>query len=635
MPTSSAISKRILWISIGFISLIVGALYLPTFKFDFLGWDDTQYILQNPYLNPLSLSNTLQLLKIHIYWMPVSWLSHVVDVALFGFNAGAHHLHNVCWHILSTCLLTWLLHLLVRDIHSSISKHSSWWLCLGVSLCWALHPLRVEAVAWISDRKDLTCTFFYLATIISYLYYCKQPPPSMRSVASLRTVGLALLATASKPTAVTLPFTLILLDNWPLRRYNKKTITALLIEKGPFIGLAILLIVTTVIGQHAFHAFAPVNSLSLSQRVASLNPKLLFYIQKTLWPFHLSAHYPFLKVGWDQFLAIASSFIVFISLLGSWLLRKRYPALFICLTLYILLVFPMLGLTQVGRITHADRWTYLATIPVYGLFLSGCLLLLVSRYRTRVKPFVISLLLSLLMGLGLLTHNQLPRWQDSTSFWTMLQQQYPNKNAVTYLNLGDLSLKRGAIQESLTYYQKAIAIRPDYAGAHHNLAKAYLRQSDIAKAKAHFENAINLNPTFIEAYLNLGLLHKNNKAPDEAMTYYNKGLQLAPEHPKLHFNVAVIHFFIQKDFAQARTHLIYCLNNSRSLTPKEHAKAYYLLGLAHIQLNAPFKGLASLRRCWTLDPSSEHQSILEQVLVQLGTQTNNQALIEEAALLKK
>ena len=504
----------------------------------FVNFDDNLYVTDN-----LNVKNGINIHGIkwafvtsHSFnWHPVTWFSHMLDVELYGMNAGRHHMTSLLFHVLNSFLLLFWL-----------SKHTrKFWPSCFVASLFLLHPLHVESVAWISERKDVLSTFFGLLTMYCYTGYLSSPGKA-RYVMMLLFFILGLM---SKPMLVTLPFLLLLLDYWPLGRikleegqnnFNSKwqhrIPRALLWEKIPlFIFSAIACLVTYKV-QKTTGAVANLTDFPVDLRIANSIIAYCQYIIKTLWPFHLSVFYPY-PSGYEGSTVFIAAFFLFSVTLVSILYGRRVPWLFVGWFWYLGTLIPVIGLVKVGDQAMADRYTY---IPIIGLFiiLAWGGLALVS-IRTGAQKFFGLIGCGVILFCLISTSKQVTYWKDNISLFNHAIF-VTSDNALAYNNLGMALAEKGMPEEAILNFRRAVQINDKYALAYNNLGVALIGQGDLKEAHKYLNIALILNPGYADAENNLGIVLKKNGEILEAVKHFEKALVLAPSHAHAHYNLGTL-----------------------------------------------------------------------------------------------
>ncbi|HPL64066.1 MAG TPA: tetratricopeptide repeat protein [Syntrophales bacterium] len=532
MHIQSEKQKKLLTI-IPVLAIIVISLVLfsPVRNFDFVMYDDDQYVTGNKHVRSgLNRENIVwAFTAVHASnWHPLTWISHMTDVQLFGMQAGSHHVVNAIFHALNAALL----YLFLWASTGAVGRS------MFVALLFAVHPLHVESVAWIAERKDVLSTFFLLLTLLAYTRYSRRPQASTYLLVLL----LFALGLLSKPMLVTLPFVLLLLDFWPLRRYapgvislsgapDRPGLKRLVLEKTPLFLLSGASIAATLYAQQAEISFQ--SYIPFGTRTANALSTYGEYIFRTFWPHPLAVLYPY-PAEIPAAAVIASGILIAGLTAAALKTARNHPYIATGWFWYLGTLVPVIGLVQVGVQSMADRYTY---IPLIGIFIAvvwtaGHL----AERISRAKLIVPALGAAAVIALSAATWRHLPVWKTSEAlFKNALSATTGNyvihgnmgallastgkddealahygealrikpDDADTHYNIGNILARRGQTDEAVSHYREAIRFRPDSAGAHNNLGIALGRKGDNEGAIAHFREAIRINPGFEDALKNL------------------------------------------------------------------------------------------------------------------------------------
>jgi tetratricopeptide (TPR) repeat protein len=496
--------------------------YAGVWHYGFVNYDDPQYISGNPDVTAgLTWHGVVWAFTTgrQANWHPLTWLSHMLDVQLYGLNAGGHHLTNLLLHIVSTALLFLALLQLTSSVGSSFF----------VAALFAVHPLHVESVVWISERKDVLSTFFWALTLCAYAGYVRQQKLS-RYIWILICFGLGLLA---KPMIVTLPFLLLLLDFWPLQRITiedwRVNFRKCVQEKLPLLALAAVSSTVAFIVQQRGGAMAKIELLPITSRLANACIAYVMYIWKTLWPVGLAVFYPTRHHVSAWWLA-AALFLIVLSIQTVRVASQR-PYVTVGWFWFIGTLVPVIGLVQVGRQSMADRYTY---VPSIGLFLIAAYgandLLETWRYRKMALP--IAAVLTVVVCTGL-TASQVHYWRSSEALWNHTLS-VTSENAVAHYSLGLAVGDSGRIEEAIRHYTEALRIEPRYPEAHYNLANAFAETGETDEAIAHYVETLRITPQSSKAHYNLGLVFGKQGKFDEAILHYREALHIDPTLAEAH-----------------------------------------------------------------------------------------------------
>lgn len=603
----------------------------------FIVMDDHLYVTGNPHVRTgLSWENVRwAFTRIHdANYIPLTWVSLMLDAELFGEYAGGYHLSSLLLHIANTLLLFGVLRAATADS----------WKSGFVAALFAVHPLHVESVAWLPERKDVLSTFFGMLALGGYVRYARNSS-KMWYVLSLFALLASLLA---KQMLVTLPLVLLLLDYWPLRRlrlasadlmrdvrapssgrsseesaddalaesnfavagnsrhvkrdhdqsmqsFAPRSLSRLLLEKTPFLLLAVVFSAIVFFAQRQGGAVRSLEQYPLSVRTANAAVAAIIYIEKTFWPQGLAVYYPHPgKMISGTAAAGAAAILVAVTLL-SLLAARRHPYVTVGWFWYLATLLPVIGLVQIGTQRMADRYTY---IPLIGLFFAATWvvpqLLPDSRWSRAVLPAVSCVIIAVL---AVVAWRQTSLWQSSIGLFRHALA-VTEKNAAAHLNLGKALRENGRIEESVEQFCQALSINSTYPAAHNNLGVALYELGRLDKGAGHLEEAIRLDPDYATAYFNLGNLLRDRNNLDRAVALYEKALQLEPD------NLAAINNLSNVLSKLGRLdEALHCLQEAKRIEPDD-VNTLINLGIAlHGQGNVE-EAIASLRRAVHLDPNS-------------------------------
>jgi tetratricopeptide (TPR) repeat protein len=528
---SSGRTNKQVFLSICLALVFVAALpYLQTFRHAFIRFDDGVYVYENTHVQQgLTWSNILWAFTTMSAgnWHPLTWLSHMLDGQIFGLDPGWHHLVNVLLHAGNTLVLFLALHAMTSSV----------WRSALVAALFALHPLHVESVAWIAERKDVLSTFFGLSALWAYANYVRRPSFS-RSAFLLGLFGLSLL---SKPMLVTLPFLFFLLDLWPLNRLtfgNKKkqaSIIQLLPEKLPLFAMSAVSSIVTWKAQHAAGAVASLQLWPLSFRLSNAVVAYVAYLTKTVWPTDLAIIYPFP----DQIpiltttLAILALLAITITVLAF--IRQR-SWLTVGWFWFLGTLVPVIGVVQVGAQSMADRYTY---FPLIGIFIMLAWSLPATAFAPANRPLLITagaMIALLLTGLTVLTFKEVRLWKNTVTLFNHALV-VTKTNYMAHHLLGGALREQGDLAGAKSQFEQALQIRPDYADTHHDLGTVLLQERDFANAEAHFNVALKSKPLDPMVWNALGMAKAHQGKIDEAVSLYRHALTLNPDYANAYSNL--------------------------------------------------------------------------------------------------
>lgn len=526
------------FISMGMLFLLA-CCYGPLYHAEFINFDDYSYVLQNDYVREgftfkslywAFFPSSFELAN----WHPLTMLSHMLDYRLFGTNAAGHHLTNIVIHAGNTLLLFLALRMMTGAI----------WRSAAVTFLFALHPLHVESVAWISERKDMLTTFFMVLSLIAYIQYSKGKKLS----AYLAAVFLYALSLMSKPMTVTFPFLLMLLDYWPLERFrfgetksireleNRRIIYSLIKEKIPFLLMSMGLCVVTYIAQAQAGAVSPLHALPLSLRFANAINSYLQYIIKMLFPYNLSIFYPL--TGAIPFLQVMGSACVLVlcSYL-AWRFRNRSPFIAVGWGWYLGSLIPVIGIVQVGMQSMADRYTYL---PMIGLFILFVWLFPDISKLSRKKQVFMTLTLFSVAGVILsATHFQVSTWTSTMSVFSRAAE-VTDRNILAMLQTASQYAEMGKQREAKKTFEEVLAIMPTNVTAHHNYGVFLASTGNDEEGARHLREALRLQPNSVRVHNSLARILWSKGDITEAERLLKTSLTVKPKDPDTHYYLAVV-----------------------------------------------------------------------------------------------
>ncbi|MBL9188850.1 MAG: tetratricopeptide repeat protein [Opitutaceae bacterium] len=505
----------------------------------FVNLDDDAYVEHQPLVNQglRAAGVAWAFTGVHSSnWHPLTTLSHMLDCELFGVRAAPMHWENLLWHTLNA--------LLVFVVWRALT--GALWRPAFVAALFALHPLHVESVAWISERKDLLCAFFWLLGLWAYAGYVRRPTAGRMGLVG----GAMILSLLSKPMAVTFPCTLLLLDFWPLRRWPGKSWLALFREKLPLFGLVAAHSVLTWLVQSGSGAAQFGERFSVGVRAANALVSYVRYLGKTVWPETLAPLY-FHPGHWPPlFVAGAAALLAALTWLG-WRLRHTQPAVLFGWLFFLGTLVPVIGLVQVGAQALADRYMYL---PILGLLTAGAwpAAALVAQ-RDRLRPALVGIAALLLLALGLRTARQVPAWRGSVALYTHSIASGEDNAAVRYLLAVSLAAAGRPATEVEAQFRAALRLRPDYVNALTQLAMIAIATGRFDDARRHIEESLRAEPGNPNLHVNRGALAVRAGRPDEAVPHFERALQLDPRNALAHSELAQIRF-AQKRLEDAAAH---------------------------------------------------------------------------------
>lgn len=511
---------------------------------DFINLDDDKYVTENPQVKAGITRQSVYWAFTSSHaanWHPLTWLSHMLDCQLFGLDPAWHHLTNLAFHIANTLLLFWLLKKMTGAL----------WQSAFVAAAFGLHPLHVESVAWIAERKDVLSGLFWILTIAAYVRYTQRP-----NIASYLLVVLAfVLGLMAKPMLVTLPFVLLLLDYWPLGRFepgssivpHPSSIVHRVWEKVPFFALSAVSCVVTFIVQQSWQALAPI---PLKWRIINVLTSYLMYIERIIWPTRLAVFYPYCLFGvsmWELTAAVVLLSLVSVRVINYAQSHKYLPVGWLW---YLGTLVPVIGLVQVGEQAMADRYTYLPSIGIFIIVAWGASELLGSRpYRKVVLATAAAAILAALL---ICTRMQLKYWRNSFTLYEHALAVTEN-NYKVHSSYGVALAKNGRFDEALMHLREAQRIVPQSLKVRKNMGDVLGMIGGFDEAIACFNEVLRTRTDWPDIYHNLGSVYAKQGKFDEAIQNYNKALQLKPDYLSAHLNLAQV-FLIEGNIDKAIWH---------------------------------------------------------------------------------
>jgi len=515
------------WLAYFCLGCATLALFWRVQGFSFVSLDDSDYIVDNQFLKlafiPQGIAWAFTTFR-GGNWHPLTWISHMLDYKLFGLDAGHHHLVNVVLHTANALLL---LRLLAR-------LTGAFWRSALVAALFALHPLHVESVAWASERKDTLSTLFLFLALAAYLHYAHRRSPGRY----LRVILAATLGLLSKPTLVTLPLLLLLLDFWPLGRLRpgcgREVVVDAVKEKIPIFALAALTAGFTLYAPAKLQALTSLSIIPLGERIGNALISYVRYLQLTLWPAGLSVLYPYPETLLRGRAVLSVVALATLSVLAAAFIRTR-PAVAIGWLWYVVVLLPMIGIVQVGPQVVADRYTYVALIGIFVAAAWG--LPLPQRGRPVRSALWTLVVVSALGGCFLVSWRQVGTWRDSR---TLFQHALAvtDKNYYAYVHLGVAFADEGRFEEAVAHLARAREISPAFPLAHATLGAILTKMGRLEEAVAPFSEAVRLDPGSGQAHFEAGLSFAKAGQTREAIAHFSRAAQLMPQSAAAQYNLA-------------------------------------------------------------------------------------------------
>ena len=491
-------------------------------KSQFVNYDDNVYVTENAHvLAGLSAETAAWAFSTSdgSNWHPLTWLSHLLDVTLYGLDAGKHHRTSLWLHEANALLLFLLL---------ASMTGSRWRSALAAGL-FALHPLHVESVAWIAERKDVLSTLFWLLTLFAWARYVERKTAARYALVVVP-FALGLMA---KPMLVTLPFTLLLLDVWPLRR--EETLSTRVREKAPLFAMSAASCVVTFLVQRAGGAVQDLATMTLADRFSNAIVSYTSYLGKTVWPTRLAVFYPYTHAlpAWRVAASLALLACITALAIRS---RRRAPYLLFGWLWYAGTLVPVIGLIQVGGQAMADRYTY---VPLIGIFIAlawGLAELGGERRPARYAASAVAI--AVVVAAFVATRLQVAHWSDGTALFAHALD-VTGDNWLAHNDLGLILFTAGSTDQAIAHYTEALRIAPNYVEAHNNLGNALEKTGRRDEAIAHFRRALALRPDYARVHNNIGVALAGSGRASEAIAEYQEALRIDPGYAKAHENLAL------------------------------------------------------------------------------------------------
>ena len=552
----------------GGVALAAMVIYLPALQNKFVAWDDNVYVYNNPYIRSLNLD----LLKWAFsdfyagYWSPLTWISHALDYAVWGLNPLGHHLTNILFHAVNTFVVVLLMiRLLKTRKEPAMNEEAPGFLtaptiliAAGITgILFGLHPLHVESVAWVAERKDVLCALFFLLSLMQYTTYVR----TVANAAALRgpfarffngtylfTLGFFILALLSKPMAVTLPVVFLILDWYPFQRIQSfQAFRQAVVEKIPFLALSLFSSIITILSQKAGGAMLLTEIVPLATRVLVGVQSLVAYLWKMLWPLNLIPYYPYSgNVSILSFEYLSALALVIGITTACIVLAKKQKLWLTVWGIYVVTLLPVLGIVQVGGQSMADRFMYLPSLgPFLVLGLTAAWIWAkvnrVQRWRSVAKASVAGVAALLVAALSFLTITQISVWKNNFELWSYVIRKEPEKVPFAYNNRGMVLGTIGQYDSALRDFTKTIALEPGYFQAYNNRAFTFEKMGQFEKALEDYNMAVTLNPSFQEAFYHLGILYGKMRLYNEAIQALNKYLALNPKNAEAYSGRGVMY----------------------------------------------------------------------------------------------
>lgn len=508
------------------LTLAACTVYSGVIHFEFNSYDDRLYVTENPLVRQgLTWSGIITAFTqpIAANWHPLTIISHMLDVEFYGLDSGAHHLVNALLHLLATFLMFSVLRQMTGDL----------WLSAGITLLFAVHPLHVESVAWVAQRKDVLSGLFAMLTLWAYARYAARS----RIFDYLLLLFFFAAGLLSKPTLVTLPVLFLLLDFWPLGRvpfspeanaaFPRQPLRRLLLEKVPVMLLAIVCGLATFVAQSSFHAVGSLDRFPLSARLANALVSYTRYLGKTIWPFDLSFLYPHPGI-WPWPIVGAATLFLLILTLAAFLHARSRPWLLVGWLWFVISLLPVIGLVQAGEQAMADRYMYL---PLIGLaIIAACFVREFNLQHPRLRLIALTFTAAAITALTIQARVQAGHWRTSETLYAHALRLDPN-NATAHHLMADMLANSGHHERAIKHYREALRVRPGFDATHHNLGRMFLIAGALRDATNHLAEAVRLNPLNAPARFQLAIALVDLGDARSALPHYQQVLRVFPNDP--------------------------------------------------------------------------------------------------------
>lgn len=571
------------------LSLLVLFTFAPVRHHEFVNFDDREFVVDNPMVSRGLSADGVIWSFTDAYSRTggtVTWLSHMLDSELFGLDAGSHHVSSLVIHLISTLALFALLIRLTDSVGRSAV----------VAGLFGVHPLHVESVAWVAERKDVLGALFLWLTLLAYVGWV-----SRRSVLRYAAVvGFFAVGLMSKPTVVVAPALMLLLDVWPLQRLaagvdRSKRLRGLLLEKLPLFLLAAGVSAWTFRAQTSIGAVSALGEIPLGTRVVNMAVSCATYIVKMFWPAHLAAYYPY-QATWPASVWLGSIGLVIVVTGAAVVTARRWPIGAFGWAWYGIALLPVIGLIQVGGHSTADRATYVSLV---GLFLPVVFgagdLLKAGRIRPNVQTALSCLVLVLT---AMIARQQVMTWRDSRTLWEHAIR-VTAKNDRAHGNLGVIFAEQGLHRDAIAHFTEAIRITPAYAHAHYNLGRSLAAVGEEGRAADEFREAIRLAPEYAKAHHHLGDMLANAGKFADAIPHCRTATRLNPDYAEAHYLLAV-----SLGTTGQTTEALHEFEQALRLQPSI-AAWHYTHAMLLMQLSRRNDAIGALETALRLDPTND------------------------------
>jgi Flp pilus assembly protein TadD len=592
------------------LALSTVAVYYRVYSYDFNNYDDPQYVFENPHIQEGFTAESIEwgFTAGHVaYWHPLTWFSHMLDWQLFGRDAGGHHVVNLIFHVANTLILFAALKQMTGAV----------WPSAFVAALFGLHPLHVESVAWVSERKDVLSTFFLFLTMWAYARFAEKPKIGNYLLMALFYV----FALMSKPMVVTLPFVLLLLDYWPLERFSlrhgqageKRSLSYLLVEKTPLFVMAVVSCVITFAHQREIGAMNVGREWGFWVRITNVPISYLQYIIKTVWPSKLAFFYP--HPGFSISVPYAAITVVLLVTVTFLVIRfaAKYKYLLVGWFWFLGTLIPVIGIVQVGDQAFADRYSYITLTGLFIIVAWGAPDLL-GKWRYR-KTLLWTCSLVVLSVLGVCAHIQQRYWKDSLTLCARAIA-VTEDNFKAHFFMARMLFLRGDNEGVVEHCKETIRVKPNFVDAHNLLGTALIRMGKVDEAIECFEDALEVAPDFGPAHANLGLTLATKGKYDNAVEHYRMALETIDESP-IHSDLGDLLLHVKK-YGEAVTEYQKVLS-----AEPDNVEVLNKLGFTLAHIGRYDEAIENFNQAIQIDPNhTDAKKNLELVLAEQGKRQN-------------
>jgi tetratricopeptide (TPR) repeat protein len=561
--------KQQILLSICLILTVTFISLSPSLENDFVNWDDDSYVTENPLIMELSWNSIKEIFSQYLmgHYHPLTLLSYALEFHFFKLNPLAYHVTNLILHLMNALLVFLMILMLKGGILTS----------LVVSLLFGIHPLHVESVIWISQRKDVLYTFFFLGSLVAYLHYSKTKTVK----AYLLSFLLFVLSLLSKSMAVSLPVIMVLCDFLLQQKFDRKC----LIEKMPFFITAFIFGMIALSALGLSQPDDPKPPFSLINTMLVMSEALVFYVSKLILPANLSSFYPYIK-GEAPWASVSLLIILGFLMVGVFfIITGKYRKIIFGLLFFLTVLLPILPLRVV-----ADRYTYVSSIGVFFLFGEGFSWLFsrIQRDSRWIRTLPVVALIGVLGIFSFLTWERGQVWKESVTLWDDVLKKYPH-SPKAYLNRGQGYSDRGEYDKALSDYTKAIEINPRYVEAYYNRANVHGKREEFNQALSDYTKAIEINPKYAEAYYNRGNVYMKREEFDQAISDYTKAIEINPQYVEAYMNRGTVYLFKEEHERSLSD-----LKKAIEIYPR-YAAAYLNLAMAYEKIGRPWEAIQAYK----------------------------------------